>query len=121
WRRGPITLLSDLEYTRWSVNRATVVDFHEDATPNVTQANNWRDTFTVRAGAEYVPAANDRVVVRGGGYFDPSPVPAEHLTPTSPDSTRVALTLGASYRFARAWAADVFGEQMWLLRRDTTS
>jgi long-chain fatty acid transport protein len=121
WRRGATTLLADVEYTRWSVNDATIVDFHEEQTPNVTQPNDWHDTVTVRAGIEYVPASNDRLVVRGGGYFDPSPVPAEHLTPSSPDSTRVALTAGASYRFARAWAADLFAEQMWLLRRETTS
>jgi long-chain fatty acid transport protein len=121
WKRGAVTLLGDVEYTRWSVNRATVVDFHEDATPNVTQPNNWHDTFTVRAGLEYVPTANDRIVVRGGGYYDPSPVPAAHLTPSAPDSTRIAVTAGASYRFTAAWAADLFGEQMFLLRRDTAS
>jgi long-subunit fatty acid transport protein len=70
---------------------------------------------------EYVPASNKNVTVRGGGYYDPSPVPAEHLTPTSPDSTRIAVTAGASYRITPAWAADLFAEQMWLMRRDTTS
>jgi long-chain fatty acid transport protein len=121
YRRDRVTILGEVEYTRWSVNRATVVDFEEDVTPNVNQPNNWQDTFTLRAGLEYVPAANDKLVIRGGGYYDPSPVPAEHLTPTSPDSTRVAMTAGASYRITPAWAADLFAEQMWLLRRDTTS
>jgi long-chain fatty acid transport protein len=118
WRRGAWAVLGDLEFTRWSVNKATTVDFAEDATPNVVQPNNWRDTFTVRAGTEYKTGA---FVVRGGGYFDPSPVPAAHLTPSAPDSTRIAATAGVSWQFAAAWAADVFGEQMWLLRRDTTS
>lgn len=121
YKRGAVTLLGDVEYTRWSVNRATVVDFREDATPNVTQPNNWHDTFAVRGGLEYAPASSDKLVIRGGGYYDPSPVPAAHLTPSSPDSTRVALTAGASYRFAYAWTADVFAEQMFLLRRETTS
>jgi long-chain fatty acid transport protein len=121
WRQGALTALADLEYTRWSVNQRTEIDFTHDATPTAVQPNHWRDTFGVRAGVEWRPAWNPALVVRGGGYYDPSPVPAQHLTPSSPDSTRVAATAGASYRFAPAWSADLFGEQMWLLRRQTTS
>lgn len=119
YRRGALTALADIEYTRWSVNERTVVDFANDATPNAIQENGWHDTAALRAGVEW--KSGDTVVGRAGGYYDPSPVPAEHLTPTSPDSTRVAATAGASWRFSRAWTADVFGEHMWLLRRDTTS
>jgi long-chain fatty acid transport protein len=119
YRRGALTGLVDVEYTRWSINQRTTVDFAHDATPNAVQENRWRDTQTLRAGAEW--AAHENVVARGGGYYDPSPVPSEHLTPSSPDSTRVAATAGASYRIAPAWTADVFGEHMWLLRRETTS
>jgi long-chain fatty acid transport protein len=118
WRRDALTVLADLEYTRWSVNERTEVDFAHDATPSAVQPNDWHDTLTVRAGVEW---RRDAVVVRGGGYFDPSPVPSDHLTPSSPDSTRVAATAGASYQITSAWAADLFAEQMWLLRRDTTS
>jgi len=118
WRSGAVTAVADLEYTLWSVNEQTVVDFANDATPNAIQDNHWHDTLAVRAGAEY---RLESIALRGGGYFDPSPVPAEHLTPSSPDSTRIAATAGVSWRFARAWSADMFGEHMWLLRRDTTS
>jgi hypothetical protein len=48
-------------------------------------------------------------------------VPVEHLSPSAPDGTRVAATVGASYGFSKGWSADVFGEQMFILRRDTTS
>jgi long-chain fatty acid transport protein len=90
-----------------------------DQTPTAMQMNEWHDTVSVRAGAEL--QSTSKLVARFGGYYDPSPVPAEHLTPTAPDSTRVALTAGASYRFSPAWSADAFAEQMWILRRDTTS
>jgi long-chain fatty acid transport protein len=119
YRRGALTALLDVEYTRWSLNERTTVDFTHDATPNAVQQNHWRDTQTVRTGVEWRHGAN--LVGRAGGYFDPSPVPSEHLTPSSPDSTRVAATAGASYRVSPAWTADVFGEHMWLLRRETTS
>jgi long-chain fatty acid transport protein len=119
WRRDALALLGDVEYTRWSVNQRTTVDFANDATPNAIQDNGWHDTVTVRAGAEW--HHTPKLTARAGAYFDPSPVPAEHLTPSSPDSTRIAATAGASYRLAAAWTADIFGEHMWLLRRDTTS
>lgn len=119
WRRGPLTALLDLEYTRWSVNERTTVDFTHEATPNAIQENQWHSTATVRTGVEW--QHTPKLVGRAGGYFDPSPVPAEHLTPSSPDSSRVAATAGASWKFSPTWTADVFGEHMWLLRRDTTS
>jgi long-chain fatty acid transport protein len=119
WRRGALTALVDVEYTRWSVNQRTTVDFTNESTPNAIQENQWHDTFGVRTGAEF--RHTQKLTARAGGYYDPSPVPAEHLTPSSPDSTRIAATAGASYRFAPAWTADVFGEHMWLMRRDTTS
>lgn len=119
YRRGPLTSLLDLEYTRWSLNERTTVDFANEATPNAIQENQWHDTYAVRTGVEW--KHTPKLVARAGGYYDPSPVPAEHLTPSSPDSTRIAATAGASYRLSSAWTADVFGEHMWITRRDTTS
>jgi long-chain fatty acid transport protein len=118
WRNGNLAVLGDVEYTNWSVNEKTEIDFAQDATPNAMQPNDWHDTLALRTGVEYT---RSRIVVRGGGYYDPSPVPAAHLTPTAPDSTRLAATAGVSYQIAPAWAADLFGEHMWLVRRDTTS
>jgi long-chain fatty acid transport protein len=119
WHRGDVSVLGDITYTNWSVNQRTDVDFEMDQTPTATQMNEWHDTVGVRAGAEW--QSTKQVVARVGGYYDPSPVPAAHLTPTAPDSDRVALTAGASYRFSPSWTADAFAEQMWILRRDTTS
>lgn len=118
WQRGELAILGDVQYTRWSVNKETVVDFAEDATPNVIQPNDWHDTFAFRAGAEFT---SGKLTSRAGVYYDPSPVPVEHLTPTAPDSSRVAMTAGASYQLAAAWAADAFAEHMWITRRETTS
>jgi long-chain fatty acid transport protein len=118
WQRGELALLGDIQYTRWSVNKQTVVDFTEDATPNVIQPNDWHDTLAFRAGAEFT---SGKLTSRAGAYYDPSPVPVEHLTPTAPDSSRVAMTAGASYQLAAAWSADAFAEHMWIMRRETTS
>ena len=118
YTRGAYAFVADLEYANWSVNRRTTVTFANASTPQAIQENDWHDTLTVRGGGEWT---KDKLVVRGGAYYDPSPVPAEHLTPSSPDASRLGLTAGASYRLASAWTADVFAERMWLLRRETTS
>ncbi len=118
WRRGAVTALADLEYTLWHTNQSTVITFAEPQTPQAIQDNHWHDTLAVRGGGEW---RRDRLVVRGGGYYDPSPVPADHLVPVTPDASRIAVTAGASYQIAPAWSADLFAEHMWLLRRTTTS
>ncbi len=116
--RGAYAAVLDLEWANWSVNRRTTVSFTNASTPEAVQENRWHDTVAMRAGGEW---NLDKLIVRGGGYYDPTPVPASHLTPSSPDASRLGLTAGISYRLARAWSADVFAERMWLLRRPTTS
>jgi len=111
-------MLGDIEWTHWSVNPDTTIEFANPTTPAAVQTNDWHDTVSVRTGVEW--RAGD-VVARGGAYFDPTPVPAEHLSPTSPDGTRLGVTAGLSWQFARGFAGDVFGEHMWILRRDTAS
>jgi long-chain fatty acid transport protein len=118
WQRDQLAVLGDLEWTHWSVNHDTTIEFANPSTPPAVQANDWHDTISVRAGVEW--RAGD-VVARGGAYFDPTPVPAEHLSPTSPDGTRLGLTAGLSWQLSRSFAGDVFGEHMWILRRDTAS
>jgi long-chain fatty acid transport protein len=118
WQQGNIALLGDLEYTRWSVNQKTIVTFADPQTPQAIQDNYWHDTFAVRAGGEW---RRGKLVARAGAYYDPSPVPVEHLSPSAPDGTRVAATAGASYAVAPAWTVDAFGEEMFILRRDTAS
>lgn len=118
YTHGAYAIVGDLEYANWSVNRRTTVHFTNASTPEAVQENGWHDTVTVRAGGEWT---KDKLVARAGAYYDPSPVPSEHLTPSSPDASRLGLTMGASYKIASAWTADMFLERMWLLRRETTS
>lgn len=118
WKHDAITALGEVEYTRWSVDPDTTVHFEMPQTPEAVQVNGWKNTFTVRGGGEW---HRSDLTVRGGAYYDPSPVPTAHLTPSSPDGTRIGVTAGASYRLAPAWTADAFAEQMWILTRSTTS
>ncbi|HLL21741.1 MAG TPA: outer membrane protein transport protein, partial [Kofleriaceae bacterium] len=93
-----------------------VIDFANTATPDVMQANNWQNAWSLRTGGEWT---SGRVVLRHGLYYDQTPAPTDKLAPSSPDSTRIWLTAGASWRFDRTWSADAFVEHMWILRHDT--
>jgi long-chain fatty acid transport protein len=118
WREGAIAILADAAWTHWSVNQATVVAFADPQTPSAVQTNAWHDTIALRAGGEW---QRDALTVRAGAYYDPTPVPADHLAPTAPDGTRLGVTAGAGYRLSGTWTVDAFAERMWILRRDATS
>jgi long-chain fatty acid transport protein len=116
YRLGRYAVLADVELALWH-NEQLVVDFAEMATPDVTQQQSWRNTVSVRAGGEWT---RGQLVLRHGTYLEQSPAPAERLAPSSPDSTRLGVSGGASWRVNRAFAVDAFLESMWLLRRDTS-
>ena len=116
YQRGAYAVLADLELTTWSTNDRLVVDFAQDQTPDVMQQQSWHNTVSVRVGGEW---SRGRLTLRHGTYLEQSPAPADRLAPSSPDSTRLGLSAGASWRFDRRFSVDAFLESMWLLRRDT--
>jgi long-chain fatty acid transport protein len=113
---GSYAVVADLELTLWNTNDRLVVDFAMPQTPDVTQDQSWHQALALRAGGEWTRGA---LTLRHGAYVEQSPAPAERLAPSSPDSTRLGLTVGASWRLDRTWSVDAFAEQMWLLRRET--
>jgi long-chain fatty acid transport protein len=117
YRRGSYAVLADVELTMWGSTDQLVVDFAEAQTPDVTQQQAWQTAVSVRSGGEWT---RGRLILRHGAYLEESPAPADRLAPSAPDSTRLGLTAGASWRVDRAWSVDAFVEAMWLLRRDST-
>lgn len=115
WRHGPWRALADIEIATWSVYDEVVIDFDNDATPDARQINDWRTTVGLRAGAEWAFARN--WVARAGAYYDPTPARDETLAPSSPDSSRIGATAGASVALGGGWRVDAFAEYMRLLGR----
>lgn len=109
-------VLADVELTAWSTRERTVIDFAHEGTPDIMRMDNWHNSVAVRAGGEYTRGP---LTLRHGMFFDQSPAPQQNLAPSSPDASRLGLTVGASYGFGGGWAADAFVESMWLLRRDS--
>ena len=104
WRLNKeIELAADFEVYLWNTFDALVIDFAEEATSDVTQARDWSPTFVPRLGGSY--AVLDWLTVRAGAFIDPSPTPSNTAGPSSPDSTRLGVALGASAQLP--WGIDV--------------
>lgn len=102
--------------TVWGVNQELALDFEEEVTDDVVQVNAWRTALVLRAGAW--GQVHDLVTLRGGLYVDglpgAPPNPA-HLSPSSPDSTRLGATLGLGVIAHRLVRIDAYGEGLGLL------
>lgn len=109
----------DLAWTTWSVNQALVFDLSES--DDVVQANGWSNSLALRLGGEHVQGPWQ---VRGGVYVDGltgSPVPAQTLSPSSPDSERIGLTVGAGRSIVDHVVVNVSLEHLRLLQRQSES
>jgi long-chain fatty acid transport protein len=104
----------DLELVLWSTVDRLALDFESDATPDTIQARNWHTTIAPRIGGSYAPAALDWLTVRAGLFLDPSPVPKDTVGPSSPDSTRFGVALGAGAELIGGFTLDA-GYQLIVL------
>lgn len=104
-----ITLTGDLSYTWYSqvngipVTSGDVITFKlGDPTDPVeipvtmSQVYEWKDQYRVSVGAEYL--ATERLTLRGGWFFEPSPIRVTSLTPLYTDiGDKWSPSLGVSY------------------------
>ena len=110
----------DAVLIRWSQFKSIDLHFPDDAsgTLSSSEAKNWHDTVNFHVGAE--GTLNQNFQLRGGILIDPSPSPANTLTPDIPDSTRVNLALGGSYKHESGFYLDV-GYQLIILTGKTST
>ncbi|MDA1266329.1 MAG: outer membrane protein transport protein [Planctomycetota bacterium] len=115
WRH----LRMDLARTSWSVNQQLVFDF--ESSEDLVQHNRWSNSWALRVGGEQPLGP---LQVRGGLYVDGltgAPVPAETLSPASPDSERIGLTLGVGGSIVDRVSVDASIEHLRLLQRSSES
>jgi long-chain fatty acid transport protein len=67
-------------------------------------ARHYVNTMALRVGGEY--NLGTRWALRGGLFYDGSPVPQRKVSPELPDSDRIGLTLGAGMQLHPRWALD---------------
>ncbi|MFD0965125.1 OmpP1/FadL family transporter [Pseudofulvibacter geojedonensis] len=84
----------DYNFAQWSEYEALVVEF-DNAAGTSTNLRNYKDSSTYRFGLQY--EAHKKFTVRGGIYFDESPVQDGYFAPETPRNDSVGYTAGLSY------------------------
>ena len=97
----------DFHYTNWNQFPQLAINFENPALSNPL-AKNWVDSVSVHFGAEY--DITKSVQARIGFVYDPSPSPAQTLTPDLPDASRVKVAAGVSWHHDSGFRVD-FGYQ----------
>jgi long-chain fatty acid transport protein len=95
WAPAPrLRLAGQVDWTQWSALHQLVVAF--PATPSLDQIfrEDWRDSWTLRAGADY--ALTPAIAVRGGAYVDTAAVPDRTIERQYLDSLKVGVAAGGS-------------------------
>jgi len=90
WR---FTVVGD--YTNWSTYDEIVFKNRSDGTTYGSEVKDWNDAWAVRLASEYV--INDRWKVRGGAFYDWTPVPESHFETRVPDNDRLSFSIGFGY------------------------
>ncbi len=103
-----LSLMAGVTWTDWSVVEEYRVRFANPAAADSVIRVDYKDTFRLAAGAEYV--LTDTVTLRGGLAFEQTPIRDNRREPAVPDSDRVILAIGASYDLTERITFD-FGYQ----------
>jgi long-chain fatty acid transport protein len=91
-----LALSFDANLVLWSTYDR--VDINFQTAPERAIVPNGRNTFTLRAGADWtLPGRVPGLHLRGGLIYDRGAIPSTNLGPGLPDSDRVDVALGAGY------------------------
>jgi long-chain fatty acid transport protein len=92
-----VLLALDVNYSFWSAYKELKFEYDDPVNGSTTtnSKRNYVDAPTIRLGAEYMATKN--LALRGGVYYDKTPVELGYMTPETPDSDRLGLTAGVGY------------------------
>lgn len=82
----------------WEAYKSLDFDF-ETNTPRLEDSEsprNYENSILLGGGIEYM--VNDALALRGGVYFDETPVPDGYMTPETPNEDRINYTVGIGYK-----------------------
>lgn len=104
----PSLLVSaDYQWVGWSSYDSLNMKFTDPSSlvKEAKSGRNYSDSYIIRLGAEY--KVNSDIAVRGGLYYDKSPVSDEKLDPTLPDANRIGYNIGLGYKFSDKFRIDL--------------
>jgi len=99
------TINADIEWEGWRTVGSIPKSFDGAASAlNSRGLRLWKNSYVFRLGGEY--AATDRLALRGGFFYDQTPIPDNTFDPTIPNADLYALTIGAGYKW-QATSVDI--------------
>ena len=99
------TINADIEWEGWRTVGSIPKSFDGAASAlNSRGLRLWENSYVFRLGAEY--AATERIALRGGFFYDQTPIPDNTFDPTIPNADLYALTIGAGYKW-QATSVDI--------------
>jgi long-chain fatty acid transport protein len=101
-----LKLAFDINYVGWKSYDSLIIDFdkNSDALTDVHSPRMYKNVFIFRVGGQY--KCNDKWTLRAGTYYDMSPVKDGYLTPETPDTDKIGVTLGASFNITKTFHID---------------
>ena len=98
------TISADFQYVGWASYDELVIEFDDSSFENTVAAREYNNTYIVRLGTEYM--ATELMALRGGIFFDHSPVKDEYVEPSLPDASRIGFNCGLGYEFVENFTFD---------------
>ena len=96
-------LAFDINRTYWSAYTSLDVQFNNGAGLS-SNPRNYKDANIYRLGIQH--QTNEKTIVRGGVYFDETPIQDGYFTPETPRNDALGLTAGASYHVTKNMELD---------------
>jgi len=96
-----ITLTADVVWTRWSTVKSYTIKFSRPLLGKTEEVfpRDWKDTKQLRFGIEY--KWNELITLRGGYFYDPSPIPDHTFDMLWPDADKKTYSAGMGLHFGR--------------------
>ncbi|MDH3325484.1 MAG: outer membrane protein transport protein [Gammaproteobacteria bacterium] len=96
-------LAVDINRTYWSEYKSLDLTFANGAESN--NLRNYNDVNVYRVGIQH--KLSNALTIRGGAYFDSTPISDGYHTPETPRNDSTGLTAGASYKITKQMEVDV--------------
>ncbi len=105
-----LTLAFDVNYTGWAAYDSLIFEYEKPLTTGagtITRTasdRNYKNAFAFRGGVQY--AIHNTFFLRGGAYYDLTPVQAGYMTPETADANRLGISGGVGFRISDNFTID---------------
>lgn len=107
WKPNPrLTLSAEAQIVFWKSYKDLTIHFNESALKieDIYAPKNYKNVAAYRLGAEY--ALTNRFDIRGGLYYDQSPIQKDYYNPETPGMDKIGLSAGFSFRPIKSLSVD---------------